>query len=390
MARQIESRHVVRSALNIIVFGPGKGEGIVVILPNGDVGVVDGCREPHDDATELGDPIREFLRDYEVFLKSSSPLRLRFACLTHPHDDHYAGLGRLLRAYQKRIDAVWYPPMVGDHYAESLVEYVKTTVRGRAVLPDDAGATGLIRVIDELSKAAQSHKSELLFLGRKNHLLTIPGSPDLRIDACAPAPNDVQTAIKFLVDALRKRQRNERRPQHIDPNFVSGALVIRWGNAGVLLGGDLLRGNGTHFGWEAVWKDIDGPVQIVKAAHHASEGAHHVDLWNTLNPELVIVTPFRKGEASYPPRPEQIAELAKSAVVTITAKPEWGRSKAHPQPLYKPAVAPPKAPSTKNKSMPVGPPTTWKDIHNAVAVSLDSNGKILQIVLAGRANVYEP
>ena len=86
---RLSAEHLPKGTLSIAVFGPGKGEAIVVRLPDGSVGVVDGCREPKDTETGRGDPVRELLD------RIKCP-ELAFVCLTHPHDDHYAGLGRLL------------------------------------------------------------------------------------------------------------------------------------------------------------------------------------------------------------------------------------------------------------------------------------------------------
>jgi len=43
-------------------------------------------------------------------------------CLTHPHDDHYAGLGRLLKAYEGRVGRVWTVTHATSRYAEALEE----------------------------------------------------------------------------------------------------------------------------------------------------------------------------------------------------------------------------------------------------------------------------
>jgi glyoxylase-like metal-dependent hydrolase (beta-lactamase superfamily II) len=47
---------------------------------------------------DCGDPMRELLNGLEASGGGPAPFRLAFVCLTHPHDDHYGGLGRLLGA----------------------------------------------------------------------------------------------------------------------------------------------------------------------------------------------------------------------------------------------------------------------------------------------------
>jgi hypothetical protein len=165
-------------------------------------------------------------------------------------------------------------------------------------------------------------------------------------------------------------------------------LLVRWGKAGVLLGGDLLCGHGRYKGWEEVHAAISEPVQVVKAAHHASQGAHHEALLNRLRPDLTIVTPFRNAGASHPPRPDRILHLALTSMVAITAVPQWGRAQAsHPVPRYKPPPAGRK-PSGPKPSLAQVPTAGEDDANNAVAVSLNAKGELVRFVLAGKANVY--
>ncbi|HZI07816.1 MAG TPA: MBL fold metallo-hydrolase, partial [Archangium sp.] len=157
---QIRPEHLDDGALSLVVFGPGRGEAMVVLLPDGRVGVVDGCREPSSPDTGRGDPVREFLSALEqrAGLRGET-FRIAFVCLTHPHDDHYAGLGRLLEAYRGRVDAVWSVPEVGDRYAEALRSFVEVTHAGREPLPDDVKIRGLKRVLAELVEAHERQGS---------------------------------------------------------------------------------------------------------------------------------------------------------------------------------------------------------------------------------------
>ena len=48
-ATQIDPTHLDPGKLGLIVFGPGHGEAIVLVFPDGTVGTIDGCREPDRD-----------------------------------------------------------------------------------------------------------------------------------------------------------------------------------------------------------------------------------------------------------------------------------------------------------------------------------------------------
>lgn len=382
--------HLVPGALSVVVFGPGHGEAIVVVLPDGQVGVVDGCREP----TKL-DPVQEFLD--EVALQpehQKQPLRLAFVCMTHPHEDHYRGLWRLLEAYKGRVDHVWRTPNVGDRYVKMWREYLKYTHPSPHLTPDPDDVEGLTRLIVEMRVASQAYGAKFHQLQQGMELMkgNVAGE-QLHISACGPCSFDLDTAHTTLLGAL-KSLAGRKKPSSFDPNAVSGALVVRWGKAGVLLAGDLLCGEGSFRGWDEVHDAIEGPIQVVKAAHHGSLGAHHEALLSKLKPDLTIVTPFLHAKDNQPPRPDRITELAKSSVVAITAEPSWHGSSPGPRALYvPPQPPPPPAPVTSggfpNGAMSQVPTAGEVDAHNAVAVSLDASGRLVSFVLAGKANVYD-
>ncbi|HEX5751290.1 MAG TPA: MBL fold metallo-hydrolase [Archangium sp.] len=384
--------HLAPQSLSVVVFGPGHGEAIVVVLPDGTVGVVDGCREP----TVL-DPVREFLEELSREPgRQGQPLRLGFVCMTHPHEDHYRGLGRLLEAFRGRVERVWRTPDVGDRYVRSWLQFLKHTQKDRRLTPEPDDVEGLARIMAEMRLATQEHGAKFLQLQHRMQLMegVMEGHP-IRILGCGPASRDLDTAQITLLGVLKGLKRG-RKPGHFDPNAASGALLIEWGQARVLLAGDLLCRKGSFQGWEEVCDDIPGPVQVIKAAHHASLGAHHDALWTRLQPTLAIVTPFLHAKGRQPPRPKQITRLSRDSVVAITSEPRWRRASTHPRPVFGTSRmrrgADPQVTTGgfANNAMSQVPTGGEADARNAVAVSLDATGKLLRFVLAGRADVYEP
>jgi hypothetical protein len=341
------------------------------------------------------DPVKEFLEELaRQPERRGQPLRLAFVCMTHPHEDHYRGLWRLLEAYRGRVDHVWRTPDMGDRYVKMWLEYLKYTHRSRQLTPDTDDVEGLTRLVTEMRVACQDYGAKFRQLQQGMELLKgeVQGA-QLHISGCGPCATDLETATITLLGTL-KSLAGRQKPAPFDPNAVSGALVVRWGKAGVLLGGDLLCGEKNFRGWDEVHADIEGPIQVIKAAHHASEGAHHEILLSRLRPDLTIVTPFLYAKEDQPPRPDRIAKLAKSSVVAITAEPSWHLASPVPQALY----GPPKSTAATgvtsggfpNGALPQAATAGETDAHNAVAVSLDASGRIVGFVLAGKANVYEP
>jgi glyoxylase-like metal-dependent hydrolase (beta-lactamase superfamily II) len=388
---EILAEHLPRGSLSIAVFGPGRGEAIVVRLPDGSVGVVDGCTEPRGGhARGHGDPVRELLNRIEADPATARPFGLRFVCLTHPHDDHYAGVGRLLDAYRGRIEHLWAVDDVSAHMAAKLIEWSDVTRGGKVPLPDDKVKIGLARVIARLHAAHAQHAAQLtqLIVGRTvfraNDML-----PPISITACGPADRDVHAARRELDAALLALVRGEPAPTSFDLNLASGALVLRWGASAILLAGDLLVGDDPLSGWRRGRAHVGGAVQVVNVPHHASVEAHHAETWADMQPALAIVTPFKNAmtdsrRTKYPPRPEQIAALAASSVVTITSPPKWGDDPTFPCPLRKRASS---LTPGRDKVLSFA---TAEPRRNAVAVSMDAAGTITRLILAGAADIYEP
>lgn len=377
---EIMAAHLPDGLLSIVVFGPGKGEAIVVRLPDGSVGVVDGCREPKNARTGKGDPVRELLNQLK-------PPRLSFVCLTHGHNDHYPGIGKLLNAFKNQVDHVWMSTTMSGLHAEALLEWVNRTRAGKKALPDHEKVDGLEQAITRFNEAYEHYGSQPNLLLAGQSLLEIKTSAGpLFINACGPSSRDILDVQKSLVKAIQCLQNGDRARSDCDLNIASGALLIRWGATRVLLAGDLVQGRCSDSGWRNAAQYISDPVQVVNVAHHASLEAHERSLWAKMSPKLAIVTPFLNATKPHPPRPPRIAKLAGSAVVAITSPPKWKRRGSHPQPLS--AVISGPAFKPKNRVLSISTPLPASAIRNAVAVSLDVTGTITQFVLAGQARVY--
>jgi len=397
--------------LNLVVFGPGKGEACLLQFPDSSLGIVDGCGEPSGSkkAKEQGqgDPMRELLTELDEAARQAGQTlpRIRFVCVTHPHDDHYAGLGRLMQNFTTRIEEVWVTAPVSERYSKVLLSWVESSRAGKDFpLPDSEQVEGLKRVIEQVKAHRHHQRRAVISLSENKHPLnkTIEGHP-LSVYACGPADADIDQGLDELLHELRTKVAQGRSKSRTDPNRTSAALVVRWGQAGILLGGDLLNGHEPHTGWQraaqlhCLGADA-GPIQVVNVAHHASKEAHYEPLWLQLKPLLAIVTPFRHaigpaghGEGSgNPPRPEMIRTLCRTSRVIITRPPVWNPAWKPPQPAHndlKTAFERGDYWCQFGKTS-LAPSGGVNARRNAVAVSLDAQGQIQRIVLAGEADEY--
>lgn len=389
---RLEPEHFPEDQLTVAVFGPGHGEAIVVGLPDGRLGVLDGCRERED-------PVLALLERCDA---TGKPLkRLAFVGFTHPHEDHYAGLGHLLERHRDRID-LWLDAPLCQRDGKALYEFVDKTRGGRSPGPDDWEQSALLQVVDEMSRVAHYQRGQYKH-GAMDKLLWEGewiGGHALELHGIGPCDADVHQGHLDLVAAIKALAMDRPVPGGIDPNYTSAALLIRWGSTGVLLTGDLLSANGGYGGWgvaRAAWALKRHAVQVVKCAHHASEGAHDHELWSRIKPQLALVTPFKRAMttsngAKNPPRPENIAALSKDAHVVITSKPQWPIDAANPLPIGAgrdaPADPSPDETGARTSAIEAIPREGRSDLNNAVAVTLDAHGQILRVVLAGDADFY--
>ncbi len=358
--------------LHVIVYGPGRGEACVVLMPDGQVGVVDGCREPHDPVTGEGDPVREFLAD-------ANCKKLCFVCLTHPHSDHYAGLGHLLSAFKGNVERLWTVPTITGRARDVLPRILRDSRAGRP-LPDADEVVGLERVIGQI-EAAKEQLVDLRHLGMGTALFetTMSGSP-LSVRACGPTSSDIDSSLASLIAALDAARSKKKAPAYPDPNLTSGAIVVEWGDSRVLLAGDLLLGGDHSSGWRAAERQaattrLESKVTVVNVAHHASAEAHLDSLWATMKPDLAIVTPFQHAVENQPPRPEQIKKLSGLCKVAITSPPHWA----------------PTARSVRSRNGIIREAGTGgkNATRNSVGVSLRSDGQIETVFLGGAADFYD-
>lgn len=338
-------------SLHVIVFGPGHGEAVLLRLPDGTFGVVDGCMATRDASI---DPAAELIKacsdDNEVS-------NVRFICNTHPHDDHIKGLADLMASH---TDAErWVVPPVTPRASAAY----RGHVRRRAAGAETEVARRNLQAFVDATYAGSSGRggrwlppSNVVWFSQRSELI----QSDVTIRAVAPSTRDLLAIDGRLIPKESPTDRD------VDVNTISAALEVRWGRAGVLLGGDTVNGEDDHSGWNRVHARnlVEGPIQVLKAPHHASAEAHHPPLLRALRAPVSIVTPVRGGIGKQPPQQNGLDALRSTASrVFVTTPPAWYRN-------------PPA------NTLPTGVPASR---HNAVLVSLTAQGDISRIVLAGES-----
>jgi hypothetical protein len=239
---------LVDGFLNVWVFGPGYGEFIVVHVPPHGWLAVDGCV-----AADESWPQR--------FFEEQSVLPTHIL-LTHPHQDHAAGLVELIDDATLGSPASW--PLLG---------VLEPPLRLPAVPNVEAGFHG--QDADGVLSAMRTRWQQ---------------QPQTRWNLTPGVSRALGSGVATVLSPVGMTGG--------DPNERSTALEIEWEGTRVVLGADLVESPGK--GWSRVLAARSSARSHVglKVPHHGSPKALHPPLLQRLaneSPSLPVLTPYSKG-----------------------------------------------------------------------------------------------
>jgi len=222
--------------LHVVVLDIGQGDAILLRGPNGGRALVDGGPDPDRLISLLDQRIPAWDR------------RLDLVVLTHPHEDHVAGLAAVLARYE--VGDVFEPGMVG-------------TGPGYAAF-----------------------RQQMAMLGRHSRTLAVGDSivfDGIRIDVVWPLPGSVPTLAP-----------NSGR----EVNDFSIVLDLHYGSRRILLTGD-------------AEDDVDpqllqrgltdrGRVDLLKVAHHGSATASSQAFLDAIKPKVAVISVGADNDYGHP------------------------------------------------------------------------------------------
>lgn len=228
----------------LVVLGPGTGESVLLRVPPDQWMVVDSF--------QCGTPSRAAaLSVVEHFGGVVAAI-----ALTHPHADHYAGIGDLIDASKTALLACVHPGDDGDDRA--------TPNDPVAAMREGAKPT-YVRIWDEWSKA-----------------------PHRRWDTFRSTQRNIGAATITSLHPVRPISRSSWSG---DLNSLSSAMLVEWKGVRLLLGADVPKSE---------WPDIArsfpgiGNHSVLKVPHHGSRNAIDESFGNGERSRLWIATPFEK------------------------------------------------------------------------------------------------
>ena len=304
------------AALGIHLIGAGIGESIVIELPNGRIGVIDCyCSRLSASTSEErldANPTLRFLDDH---LHAES---LAFIALTHPHEDHGRGLSQILEHYQNRIEQIW---IFETYQDECLCRYFRTLLESKRRLPveellnDKPGSfsTELMKtrnlVREETTTGTSKTKLRKFQDYQEFGLADEPvefhflGPSSQLVDRYQTSLSD---SLSSLVDPETKNVYAKWRPDKVNHNLASPAILLVYGKTRVILGGDM-----ESTGWQQVLVEQQDETvtrppldcTFVKVSHHGSSNGYCDGLYAMLSERkapVAAITPFNRGALSLP------------------------------------------------------------------------------------------
>lgn len=312
MADSVTPDDLPDGLLSVVVFGPGHGEAILMRFPDGSLGIVDGC------GAEPKNPVLRLARGLRA--KGAAPLK--FAALTHPHTDHLLGLTEVIDELEPQ--EIWFAGAEHPRMFEPLWLNLRKLEGAASVDSDPEGRPAHVQLkelIEHIVSYADGSRCIPHQLGHRQQVLRFDvGGIELSISSLLPttvsnlravaqAGSDI--ASRLVPDIAEDVETLDR-----EVNDLSAVLLVQWGAARVLLGGDAEIG-GPGRGWIAA--EVEPPIHLLKVPHHASSGAFHRPLWERLRPVIAVVTPFQHGTGRQPPQRlglDQFAECCETLVLT--------------------------------------------------------------------------
>ena len=211
------------------------------------------------------------------FLHGEGVARLFFVCLTHPHDDHYLGMAKLMEEFKPA--EFWRFGCLSHEHVRRLLKYYELRAGAAKIEELSQSANELI---DVFGKALEGAKNKTMDVCRANsrtnpHPKRSEKPTAYKIECLSPTGRQIERYEGAVWECIGPDGRIAKKLSRSQHNDISLVLKITYGNTKIILGGDLEK-----TGWEEVVEDAgesDLSVCTVKVSHHGSENGYCDRLW---------------------------------------------------------------------------------------------------------------
>jgi beta-lactamase superfamily II metal-dependent hydrolase len=274
--------------LDIYIHGPAFGE-MILLRWEEDNEPRAALMDVHCPASRL-DPLLSWLEMEGVH-------HLAFIAITHPHLDHIRNADGILRAYEGRVDRLWYWPGLNQ---AAYVAYFNRLARAFDTDELKHRAAAVRDLLEEHIRQfylASLSRPELAPFA--NGICIYPlGKMRRTVEFMCTSPWDgpLLEFVKMVSDGIKPS--GTVTDTHSKCNLVSGGFLVRHGKAHVLLGGDMETSN-----WDALRASGSfAGVQpcVVKVSHHGSHTGCLADMWGPdgflgRHKPVAVITPWNRA-----------------------------------------------------------------------------------------------
>ncbi len=310
----------------ISVFGPGKGESIVVHLGYGHWMVVDSCVD-----RDTGRPVA---LDYLAALGVDVAHQVAVVAASHWHDDHIEGLAEVVAAGEHSI--FFFSVALQSHSFLTLVK-----AAGERSMMEKPGAAEFAKIIRVLEDRVRSRGRFFAPQPALAHtLLWRPATveahnwpPTSRVEALSPSQRSIEVGLQEIAQLLPTEYTIKRRLTNVTPNHTSVVALSVIGQAIALLGGDLQETGSPVHGWSEILASGRRPPEkagVIKLAHHGADNSDHPDIWTELvtAEAVAALAPFNPGRTPRP-SPSDVDRICANAeaAYSSTDRPDVARKR---------------------------------------------------------------
>lgn len=306
--------------IEVSIFGPGKGECVVLHLGNNDWIIVDSCVNRASK--------KPIALEYLESLGISPDEAVKLVAVSHWHDDHIKGTSQIVRTC-KDAYFVCANALLRSEFAQFVEVYSKRFRSERY----DSGTDEFAAITEQLFSeyvGKRPYPKRLLWAAANKRLAVWDGGGrpfPVELYSLSPSDAAFSLAIAEFRDLLPQPGTPKRRAPSLSPNHASAAFWIIAGTFNILLGGDLETGSNEDLGWRAVMGSAarpSGRASIVKAPHHGAQSGYYAPMWQQMaEPNTVsLIAPFCGGVKPLPSE-KDIARIKKHTQrIFITGEPK--------------------------------------------------------------------
>jgi hypothetical protein len=296
--------------VEVSIFGPGKGESVLVHLGNRKWIIVDSCIDVQSDSI----PGIDYLRRLGVSISTDVVMILG----THAHDDHIAGIARALEECKSAFFACS-TALTKEEFAAVLEEDLEAELSLRQSSYSEYRA--IHKIVDARRKEAGGQKR---FLKRAIEDLPLIKMDWTTVTALSPSNEAITRSLRKLANITAVAVKGQpRRLSVADPNEFSIALWVEALDKTMLLGADLLTGP-SGCGWAGILSEFKPAkrASLFKIPHHGAPNADDPRVWTQLlvDAPVALLTPYRGGRHPRPSKEDRARICSRTDLAFIAAQ----------------------------------------------------------------------